>query len=188
MVEWFRCRPWLVGAIALAIGLPVIIVAGIVATIFSEWASEGLFLAPGATLGPWTWAVTFVAISVAIWFLVRRCVCVGGWRTLGAGVGAVLVFAIGSAGMGEIEQRMQPNNGMAGVGGGIMAWFLAIFAVVVLVMGAIAIALDRAPRSGSSDSDEAGSSSRSSSVLCTPADARHDGPGPASDGRTRGRS
>ena len=57
--------------------------------------------------------------------------------------GAVAPLAVALDVLGTIEHNLDPTNGMAGVGGGIFAWLLGLFAVVLFATGPLAIALDR---------------------------------------------
>lgn len=130
-------RRWIAAAAALAVGVPLIAGAGLALTMVAT-ALLGRFL---PVWGFWSlWAAGCVATAVAVWFLVRRCVRVGGWRTLGLGVGAGMIIPIASYALGAVTQAVRPGvNGMAGIAWEFLAYPFGLALLLALIMGAIAI-------------------------------------------------
>jgi uncharacterized membrane protein len=110
-------------------------------------------LPAGGPLGAGIWIFIAALTGLALWLLVRRCARIGRWKAVGISLGAIAVLAVLSSVVGDVEARMWPDNGMAGVGAGIFAWILALFGIVVLAMGAVSIVLDdrRRPRRASEE-------------------------------------
>jgi hypothetical protein len=111
--------------------------------VFSAWFIQTRITPPNAELSPWLWVVTFAVMGVASLLLVRWAVRLGGWRTLGFGLGVAALFAVCFSALGSWQAWMRPDNPMAGVGAGILAWLIGACAVVVFAMGAVVIAVDR---------------------------------------------
>jgi hypothetical protein len=129
-----KARRWLVAAALLAVGLPLLAGAG-----FGLTLAVCMMIQPmrrGASLAP-CWAGGFIAICVALWFLVRWCVRAGGWRALSLGGGAVVLVAAAALAVGSLEQSMQPSDSMAGLGMDLLAFGLGLLVLVALMMGAI---------------------------------------------------
>jgi hypothetical protein len=156
VVAWLKSRSWLLAAIGLGMGLPVIVVAVTSGAVASAWFIQTRITSSDTPLSPWLWVVTFAIIAVASWLLVAWCVRVGGWRTLGFGLGVAALLALCSSALGSLQARMYPGNGMAGVGAGILAWLIGACAVVVFAMGAIVIGFDRWRASRGSAAAESG--------------------------------
>lgn len=130
-------RRWIVAAAVLAAGVPLIAGVGLALTMVAT-ALLGRFL-PG--WGFWLlWLGGCGATAVAVWFLVRRCVRIGGWRTLGLGVGTGMIIPIASYTLGAVTQAVRPGaNGMAGIAWEFLAYPFGVSLLLALVMGAIAI-------------------------------------------------
>ena len=136
-----KARRWLVAAALLAVGLPLLAVAG-----FGLTSAVCMMIQPmrrGASLAP-CWAGGFIAICVALWFLVRWCVRAGGWRALALGGGAVVLVAAAAWEVASLEQSMHPSDSMAGLGMGLLAFGLGLLVLVALMMGAIVSRIDSA--------------------------------------------
>jgi hypothetical protein len=137
MRDWLKRHPAVTAALALVIGLPGVVVGALVLMLVFMWTLQTRVLPAGAPISPWSWAVAFALTCVPMWFLVRFCARLGGWAGLGLGLGAVAVVAAGFWVLGSVEQALQPDNGMAGVGSGILTYILGLFDVVALLMGAV---------------------------------------------------
>jgi hypothetical protein len=138
-------RQWVVAAAALAVGVPVVTVIGAILTSITG-AIVGLL-----TFGsPPTWTLQALLVAgcletcVLLWFLVGRCVRVGGWRTLGVGLGGVGVFAVASYALGTLSQAVAPpsTNGMAGTAWIVLGYLLGVLIVLAFIMGALVIRID----------------------------------------------
>lgn len=135
---------WLVAAAVLAAGLPLLVVGGFALTVAVSMAIETMrsgTMGMGTSHAAW-WSAGFLGICVSHWFLVRWCVRVGGWRALFLGLGGCgLVVAIAFA-MASLEQSIRPDDSMAGLGWGLLAFVLTFFVLLAVVMGAVAHHID----------------------------------------------
>jgi hypothetical protein len=86
------------------------------------------------------WLSGAAVSCVLLWFLVRRCVRAGGWRSLLVGVGVMAVVGLACSGLGVLTQSVRPGvNGMAGAGWVVVGYELGLVALLVLAMGFIAM-------------------------------------------------
>lgn len=134
-----RQRQWLVAAAVLALGLPVLVVCGFAPAIAASMVIETMRM--GTSTGAW-WAAGFVAICISHWFLVRWCVRVGGWGALFLGLGGCVLVVAAAFAMASFQQSIQPNDSMAGLGWGLLAYVLSSFVLLAAVMGAAARRID----------------------------------------------
>jgi hypothetical protein len=119
------------------LGAPLIAGLGLVVT----WEVSVLV---GRFLPLWAfwmlWTSGLIGSCVLLWYLVRRCVNVGSWRTLLLGLGVASLAAIASYTLGAVTQAVRPGiNGMAGIAWVFLGYLLGFTCLLCLVMGAIAI-------------------------------------------------
>jgi hypothetical protein len=130
-------RKWIAAAAVLGVGAPLIACFGLVVTLCASLL-VGRFL-PGWAFSM-LWTVGLVATCVPLWYLVRRCVRVGAWRTLLLGLGMASLVAIASYVLGAVSQAVRPGiNGMAGTAWVFLGYLLGFTCLACLVMGAIAL-------------------------------------------------
>lgn len=136
-------RQWLVAAAVLAVGLPLLVVGGFVLTVAAFMAIEmmGGTTSVGTSPGAW-WSAGFVVICVSHWFLVRWCVRVGGWGALFLGLGGCVLVVAAAFAMAFLDESRRPNESMAGLGWGLLAYVLSFFVLLAVAMGAVARRID----------------------------------------------
>jgi hypothetical protein len=142
--DWFIRHPRIAGALWLALGLPVVVAAGLGATLLVGLAVQTWLLPPDAPLSPLLWVGGFVLTCIPLWLLVGRCIRLGGMPGVALGLGILVVVAIGLSALGCLEQLLEPQNGMAGIGEVILMIILGLFAAVALGMALLARVLRRA--------------------------------------------
>ena len=132
--SWFHDHPRLTAALVLAVGLPVLAIAGCLLTAVAG-AALAAWLQPGdAPASLWLWSGGLLLTGLPLWLLVVRCVRLGGLTGAALGVAYVLAMSGGLWLLGWLEQALRPQADMAGIGFGLLSALLAAAALVALVM------------------------------------------------------
>lgn len=140
---WIRDHPRIVSAAALAVGVPFLVVAGLAVTLLAMFLIQTWLLPPNAPVNPWIWTIALLVAGVPMWFLVSACLRAGGWQGIWTGLAMLAIVAVGFWFLGDLEAALDPTNGMAGVGSGILSVLLGGFAAVVLAMAGVAAWVQR---------------------------------------------
>ena len=133
-------RQWLVAAAVLAAGLPLLVAGGFALTVAVAMAIETMrsgTTGMGTSHAAW-WSAGFVGICVSHWFLVRWCVRVGGWGALILGLGGCVLVVATAFALASLQQLIRPDDSMAGLGWGLLAYALSFFVLLAVAMGAVA--------------------------------------------------
>lgn len=138
MQEWLDAHRLLVGALVICVALPVAAVVIVVLAVLAEIAIH----TPSGEFGDRLWALPWLLAVLGgvagVWAIEVRAIRLGGYRALALGLLGIVALAMLALIDGRAEEALFASNGMAGLGGYLLAMLLGGLAVIVALAGSVA--------------------------------------------------